>query len=79
MNVVMWIGGGLSLIFLAASLPNGGWRSVVPILLWLAVTLPIAGALPSTAARVIALVFAFTGATLLRKWTIKRFPVTSKH
>jgi hypothetical protein len=74
MSAVFWVCGGISLLFLAASLPNGGWRRVLPLLAWLAVMLSVAAALPTTAERVAALAVTFAGALWLRTWTARRFP-----
>jgi hypothetical protein len=73
-HVVFLVCGIFSLLFLAASLPDGGWRRVLPMFAWFAVMLPVAGALPTTAARMVALVVTFAGALWLRNWTARRFP-----
>ena len=78
MHIVFWVCGALSLISLATSLPGGGWKRVVPVLLWLGVTLPIAEALPSVTERVVGLVVTFAGAFAVRAWAARRFPPAAR-
>jgi hypothetical protein len=79
MHIVFWVCGALTLVFLAASLPGGGWKIVVPVLVWFAVMLPISEALATTAERLVALAVTFAGAFGVRAWAARRFPVARSH
>jgi hypothetical protein len=72
MDVLFWMGGAVSAVLLATNLSDGGWKRVVPLLLWFAVMLSISNALPTTAERVVALVVTFAGALWRRGWTARR-------
>jgi hypothetical protein len=72
MHTVFWICAGVSALFLLAEMRDGGWRRIVPVLVWLGATLPIAAALPTTAERVVALAVAFAGVFALRELVERR-------
>src|SRR3954452_6827868 len=79
MHVVFWVCGALALVSLAASLPGGGWKIVVPLLVWCAVMLPISEALASAAERLVALAVTLAGAFAVRTWAVRRFAVDRSH
>jgi hypothetical protein len=72
-NWLAWVGGIIAVIELAIMLRRGQWRIVVPVIAWLAITLPLAGAFDDAALRGGAVVVSLAGALVLARWTRRHF------
>jgi hypothetical protein len=71
-DVLRWIVGAIVVVGLLTNLRDGGWRIVLPVLVWIGAGLTLSGTLDA-AARAVGFALTLASAYLLGRWLDARY------